>query len=153
MKYKVILLIIMLPALLTTGCWSGHETNSLAFAMAVGIDKGQEDKLMVTIQTVNPGALASKTQTNATPIVIYSETGADMPEIIRKLTKQVSRKIYFSHVRMIVFSEEIARNGISDYLDYFMRNPEFRTDFYISIAKENTARYLLSLLSLSLIHI
>jgi spore germination protein KC len=44
---------------------------------------------------------------------------------------------------MVIFSEDIAREGIADIIDYLLRFHEFRTDFYFAIAKGVSAKELL----------
>ncbi len=53
------------------------------------------------------------------------------------------------HIRMVVFSEETARDGIQSIVDYLTRNGEYRTDFYFVIAKGASAKEVLSVLSAS----
>lgn len=147
MKDKKIFLFIMIFSLsFTTGCWNSREINTLAISVCFGIDKS-DDGYKVTQQIVNPKVIASKKPTNESPIVICTESGTDLFELMRKLTTEISRKIYFSHMRIVVISEEVAREGIQDILDYFARDHEYRTDFYFVIAKGTTANNVLSVLT------
>ena len=82
MNFKKILAIyIILPIIFLTGCWSSREINSLAITVCIGIDK-TEDGYLLTQQIINPKAIASKKATNEAPVIIYSETGMDLFEIV-----------------------------------------------------------------------
>lgn len=130
-----------------TGCWNSREINTLAFATAVGIDKGQNGK-EITVQILNPRAITSKIVTHEPAVLTYTEQGKNVLEAIERLTAQMPRLIYLSHMRVVVFGERYAaEEGISDVLDFLARNHEVRTDFYFVIAKEGTAHDVLTVLS------
>ena len=63
------------------------------------------------------------------------------------MTTLTSRKIYSSHLRMVILSEDIAKEGIGDIIDYLLRYHEYRTDFYFAIAKGFTAKEILTILT------
>jgi spore germination protein KC len=137
---------IILISLLFGGCApASHEINTLGIVISIGIDKAEEG-YMVTYQVLNPKAIVSASQksTNESPVIIYTQKGSDLFEIKRKITEESPRKMYFSHLRSVVISEEVAQEGILTILDFFTRGHEFRTDFYFLIACGTTANHLLS---------
>jgi len=142
----ILTMFVMLPAVFLTGCWNSREINTLAIAICTGIDK-TENGYLVTQQILNPKAIASQKAVNEAPVILYSEEGKDVFEIYRRMTTECPRKIYNSHLRMIVFGESLAREGIQDVLDLFSRDHEFRTDFYFAVAKGTTANQVLSILT------
>ncbi|MBP2654600.1 MAG: putative spore germination protein [Firmicutes bacterium] len=147
MNHKILLgiLILLFPVFLT-GCWSSHEVNTLAIAVCIGIDK-TENGYLVTEQVINPKAIASKRATNESPVVLYTAEGQSIGEIVQSLTTQSPRRIYHSHLRLVIFGEEVAKDGIQDIIDYFAREREYRTDFYFAVAKGTTAKEVLSILT------
>ena len=147
MKLKRLLFIlIILSTIFLTGCWSSREINTLAIAVCIGIDK-TENGYLVTEQVLNPRAIASKKATAESPVVIYTAEGNDLAEIVRRFTTQSSRILYNTDLRMVVFGEDVAKDGIQNILDYFLRNYEYRTDFYFVIAKNSTANEVLGILT------
>jgi spore germination protein KC len=48
---------------------------------------------------------------------------------------------------MVVFGEDVAKDGIQNILDYFLRNYEYRTDFYFVVARNTTASEVLGVLT------
>ena len=147
MKLKRLLFIlIILSTIFLTGCWSSREINTLAIAVCIGIDK-TENGYLVTEQVLNPRAIASKKATAESPVVIYTAEGNDLAEITRRFTTQSSRILYNGDLRMVVFGEDVAKDGIQNILDYFLRNYEYRTDFYFVIAKNSTANEVLGILT------
>lgn len=143
-KFLTIMTVILLPL---SGCWSQRELNELAIVLAIGIDKS-ENGVDVSVQVVNPGSVASqKGGSDRTPIVTYHIEGGTVFEAIRKMTTMTPRKLYFSHIQMFIIGEELAKDGIRDILDYFSRDHEIRSDFYVAIAKDSSAEDILHILT------
>lgn len=144
------LLLLFLSAVLlvtVTGCWNRRELNTLAIAVGLGIDRAG-DNYKVSVQVVNPGEAASrKGVSNRSPVVLYRATGSSIIEAMRKMTKESPRSIYSSHVRVVVIGESLAREGIADVFDFMSRDHEFRTDFYIVVARDDEAANLLSIMT------
>lgn len=146
MNFKIIMIILMLlNMLLLNGC-SSKEINQISVAICIGIDK-TDDGYIVTQQILNPKAIAAKKYTNEPAVIVFSSEGKDVFEIIRRMITLSPRKIYTSHLRLVIFGEKLARDGIEDVIDFFARDHEFRTDFYFAIAKNSTARDTLHVLT------
>lgn len=148
MKRRLILLSFTLLLLLTSlsGCWSKRELDELAIATGLGLDK-TESGYKLTVQIINPGEVAAETISTRTSVTTYSSEGRSMFEALRGLTDKVPRKVYLSHLRTVIFGEELAREGISETLDFLTRDHELRTDFQISVARGMEAYEMLKILT------
>jgi spore germination protein KC len=143
MKKLSWLLIIVVFIPLLSGCWNRRELNELAIVAAVAIDKAG-DKYLVTAQVIDP----SQVSTNANgggraPVTTYSDKGDHIFEAVRRMTTTTPRKLYFSHLQMLVISEEVAKEGMNNTLDFLTRDPEFRKDFYIVVSRDIKASQIL----------
>ncbi len=141
---QVSLVIILLPLL--TGCWNSRQLTDLAFVMAMGFDLTEEGRYKVSFQVAGPSSSASKfsgSSDKSPPVVVFTSTGDTVFEALRRAAKSVPRRLFYSHTSNIIISEEIARKGLSDMLDLIDRNPEFRTQIHILIARESSAEELL----------
>lgn len=148
MVRNLLLLFLAVVLLITaTGCWNRRELNTLAIAVGLGIDRAG-DNYKVSVQVVNPGEAASrKGESTRSPVVLYRSTGSSIIEAMRKMTKESPRNIYSSHVRVVVIGESLAREGIGEVFDFMSRDHEFRTDFYIVVARDDEASNLLSIMT------
>ncbi|UUZ95406.1 hypothetical protein LJK87_13625 [Paenibacillus sp. P25] len=63
------------------------------------------------------------------------------------MSVKAPRIIYLSHLQMAIIGEEVAREGMGEVLDHLSRNYQMRTDFYLVVAKGETARTVLSILT------
>jgi len=125
--------------LVLTGCWDTKELNELAVATGLAIDKA-EDGYQLSVQLVNPSEISP--QANASgiaPVTVRTKKGETMYDSLRRLSLTNSRRIYTSHLRLLVISEDVAKEGIEDILDFLSRDKDFRTDFFIVIARGSKA--------------
>ncbi|RJE86102.1 Ger(x)C family spore germination protein [Paenibacillus sp. 1011MAR3C5] len=139
--------IVLMLVPLITGCWNRRELNDLAIVAALGIDR-VKDKFLVTVQVVDPGEVASRQGSSGlSPVLTYHGIGDTVFEAVRKMTTVTPRKLYFSHLRVFIIGEELAREGMGEALDLMSRDQEGRTDFYIVVAKGTTAENVLKVLT------
>ncbi|GLX67015.1 Ger(x)C family spore germination protein [Paenibacillus glycanilyticus] len=112
--------------LVLSGCWDHYELNNMAIVSGIAIDAGKHDKYKVTLEVINPGEMTSKKLSGNMPSVVYSYEGKSVVEAIRRINTGIPRKMLYSHIQLVVVSEEIAREGLLSFLDYFESNREFR---------------------------
>jgi len=62
--------------------------------------------------------------------------GRNISMAIMQLKEKLQHEIFLGHVRAIVFSEDVAKEGILRYLNYFRNNPEFRRLSYILVSED-----------------
>jgi spore germination protein KC len=120
--------------------------NELSITLGMGIDKGDKG-YKVSVQVVQPGEVAAKKEGQGAPVTLYQAEGATIFEAIRKMTTDSPRKIYAAHLRIVVISEDMAREGITQVLDLLSRDYELRTNFYLLVAKGTTAENTLRILT------
>ncbi|WP_186578000.1 Ger(x)C family spore germination protein [Aquibacillus kalidii] len=147
-KKIIILLLPCILLLFITGCWNRRELNDLAISLGEGIDL-EGDSYRISTQIVIPGEIASKSTGSSSniPVRLFTTKEDTVFEAMREMTTVSPRIIYHSHLRVLVIGEELARKGIDEVLDYFSRDHELRTDFYIVIAKDTSAENVLSILT------
>lgn len=148
MRKAVILtcaLALMITAL--TGCWSRKELGDLAVAIGLGIDKTDES-YRVTVQIVAPSLAAASSGGNSGPPALVVDTeAATIMEALRKLTTKLPRKIYLSHLSILLLDEAMAKEGIRKPLDFLFRDHEVRPDFNIAIVRNGSAYDALSIMT------
>ncbi|WP_284036886.1 Ger(x)C family spore germination protein [Neobacillus sp. 114] len=141
------LLLILFSSILLSGCWNKRELNELSIVLGLGVDK-EQDQFVLTAQVVNPSEIASKKGgSGKAPVVVYQSKGDTLLEAARKVTTAAPRKLYFAHLRILVFGEKSAKEGIAGTIDALLREPEVRNDFYITVAKNAKAADVLKVLT------
>jgi len=151
-KWLLVILVLIMSMPILSACWNQKELTDLAFVMALGIDKGEDDLYHVSFQLVNPGNVSTGTTGGGQglPIAVYKSNGRTITEAARNATKEVSRRLYYAHTNLVVVSEEVARDRtlMLNMLDAFARDPEFRTTTEIVIARDSSAEEIVTTLTI-----
>jgi spore germination protein KC len=148
-KWKRMVLAFVSSILLmsTVGCWNYIEIEDMSIVAGVAIDKGPSDgKLLVTTEIVDTKEGSKSSQAG---FKMLSLTGETMFDIVRGMISITGRKLFWSHSKAIILSEEIAREGVIDIIDWYNRDTETRSDVYIFVSKEKTAQEIINLSSLT----
>ncbi|MEH7094087.1 Ger(x)C family spore germination protein [Neobacillus vireti] len=144
MKCLSLLIITVLLIPLLSGCWNRRELNELALVVGLSIDKSG-DQYLISAQVVDPGEVSNSANGGGgrAPVTTYDEKGNHIFEAVRRITTISPRKLYWSHLQMLVISEAVAKDGLNNILDFFTRDNEFRKDFYIVVSKDIKAKEIL----------
>ncbi|MCP3028978.1 Ger(x)C family spore germination protein [Halobacillus sp. A5] len=147
----LIIIMLLVVTSLLSGCWNSREMDDFSIVTALGIDKAEEEgRYEVTIELVNPAEVVGGEQSTsgrASTTTIYSAKGDTLISAIRRVSQQTPREIFFPYTQTVIFGEELARSGIEDIFDLLERNQEFRSTPRVLIAKDNSAKNILSILS------
>lgn len=130
MNKKIFLIFIIF---LLTGCYDHKELNTIAILTATEINKIDEE-FIINAQVVNPQS-PDKTISVQAPFIIYEGKGKTIQEAYRQIKLQSSRYLYPNHLQIIIINENIAKKDISQIIDFYLRNPAFRTEFNVLIGK------------------
>ena len=124
-KFKFIIL-LTITIFFLTGCFKKSELEDLAYVIAIGIDKGPEDNKIVSFQIAVPIKIAGEGSTGGKDTLYNSLSRADT---------MISKEITLSHNKIIVISEELAKEGIHEILNALVTNREIRPKTSILVYK------------------
>ena len=125
---KIILLIVVI--LFISGCYDYRELNNMAVIDGIAIDY-KENNYIVKLEVVK-----SKKGKDGNEIKTEVLEASDevLAQAFYKATKRSSNEVYLGHVSLLVLSEELARNGINDVIDYVLRDIEISNDYSILVS-------------------
>ena len=130
---KIVLVIILL---FLTGCYDYKELNPIAIIGGTSIDK-KDNNYIVKIQVINPQNVKESSSSNDTSFVIYEGISNNLQEAYRKITNDSPRFTYSDHMQVLFLGENILKEDFSEVMDFLMRNPSVRNDFYVLIEKNS----------------
>ncbi|WP_436238943.1 Ger(x)C family spore germination protein [Paenibacillus sp. LjRoot153] len=160
------ILVFVLVAPLLTGCWDRLEIEDRAVILAIGIDKakpGDEKEssnathilkqdsetnkglIRITVQIAVPGRIPLGTgggfgsTPGEKPVWVLSSVGYTIDDALMNLQQQLADRLFFGHLRVIVLSEAVAKNGIENENDFFRRQPQVRRTVWMVVSKGNAA--------------
>ncbi|WP_127530367.1 Ger(x)C family spore germination protein [Paenibacillus kobensis] len=141
--YRMVLALLLISL---TGCWNRRELNEISTVLAMGIDRA-DGQYEVSVQVVDPIQMSQKSNTQRSATIVYSEKAPTLFEALRKSTTSAPRRMYLSHMTFLLFDETVAREGIKQTLDFLLRDHEVRPDFNMAVAREYSAKQMLSLVT------
>lgn len=136
-----------------SGCWDRKEIENRGYVLGVSIDhaispepKGKFDLPHVTQEAgerkyrVNfefprftqgkEGEKGSGTEKH----LLYVGEGESMAAVSRAMNAKMPFTMFFEDIQILVFSESVAKEGIDDLLDFFVRNPGMRRRVKLLVA-------------------
>ena len=129
------LIVIMLVIFIITGCYDRKELNNISILSAMEIDK-VEGNFIVKAQVVNPQP-SDKSSVNQVPFVVYTGKGNSIQEAYRNIKLQSPRYLYPDHLQVMLVSDKLAKEDISQILDFYLRDPFVRTEFKVLVSRSD----------------
>ncbi len=144
---KIKLLIIILFLLLITGCSDYRELSDMSIVSSLGLDK-KDGEYIITSQILD-SKMKSKGDTGSTApeIVVYDSKGKTLHEALRNAMLEAPKKLYVGHIKTVIISEEAAKNDISDFFDFFLRDAEASKDFNILLVRDSSIKEIMDILT------
>ncbi|MEH7276134.1 Ger(x)C family spore germination protein [Neobacillus vireti] len=134
MKFKSLVFILILM-MIVSGCWDHRELSEITVVVGMAVDKSQDNKYELTVEGVNAKELSDKTASGNAPSIVFTLEGETLAELARKMNIGISKNLIYSHMKVLVISEEIFKDGMIYFFDFLERNREIRDDFNIVIAR------------------
>ena len=132
----VLIALLFVAAVCSSGCWDRHEIESLAFINAVGVDQAGNGNVLVTFYVVNPDALGKKGGGGSSPPAYSTSVEArDVAQALARYAEESPRLPRFKQLQAIIIGEDLARQGVGPVLDFFSRHWEMRRSIWVLVAK------------------
>ena len=144
MKKKVsIFLILLLFLFALTGCYDASSIEDAYYVVALGIDQNKNESYNISIQiaknTDNKSSLGSS---QSSAYNIYTVEAETVDSAISIFNNYLNKKINLSHCSAIIFSEELARQGIGHLVNSLANHDEIRPNAYVLISDEDAINIL-----------
>lgn len=114
------------------GCSDYKEVNEMAIISGIGLDYN-ENGFAVTLEVLN-----EKVDKKDGKISTYTRTAQDKSIAIalEKAADLLSHRAYYSHIKLVVISESVAKNHLQEIADFFIRSTYLRENFNIVVSKD-----------------
>lgn len=136
-KFLKLIIVCFIIIIISSGCWDNMDINDRAFTSAIALDKGKDGQIDITLQVLRPNIIKANQEGGTSESSIWTSTtqGETIFEAIRDQLKIIHRKPFYTHLRLIIIGEELAKEGIKDALDFFLRDHEVRVTPKIIVTK------------------
>ncbi len=143
---KLFIVLVFLSIFFVTGCWNYDELNQLAICSGMAIDK-DNDEYKVSLMISNSKKYQVSSKEGESQKVVYSAKGKTIDEAVRNINLESPKKVYLGHLSIILVSEEVAKDGMLNIMDYLIRNPESTKRFLLALVKDSKAYEVLQIIS------
>ena len=148
MKKKLFLFLLLLTTCVTTlsGCWDYVELEDVSIVTGFAVDKNEKGEYLLTVEIVDVSQEEKEAKINAQ---LLESSGSTLLDAIRNAFKTTAPVLYWGHAEIIIFSQEVAREGIIDIIDFVHRSPKLRTNIRLLVSREKTAKEILESASIT----
>jgi Ger(x)C family germination protein len=108
---RILLIIIIISMLLTTGCWDMVEVDQRIYPYSVSYDLIDENKGLynITISYPNLGALG-KNPISEEKVNVISTEAYNIFDAMHKLSTKIEYVFYLNHLKVLALNENVATN-------------------------------------------
>lgn len=143
-KFIVILTIAIIFIYAFSPSYLSRSMENLAYVVGLGIDKDTETeyKLKVSFQFIQIYALSDSSSSNAPAIFVDSVSANSISSAINELNTYIGKELNLSHCDIIVFSSDVAKEGISTEIYSLVNNKDIRPSTNLVICSSTASSYL-----------
>ena len=131
----ILAVLSLLPVL--SGCWDNYELDSLFIVTGVAMDKAEDpEKMDITIQigkTQSSAQSSSQSSPSKGNSILVRKTAGTMLEGIYEIDRSSSRTLLLQHNQVLLFGTELAKMGIRERIDLFMRDQDTRLEVMLLV--------------------
>ncbi|MBG9618023.1 Ger(x)C family spore germination protein [Bacillus cereus] len=128
---------------LLCACAERREIEELGFVVGAAYDQSSHAAIKGTYQMVLPNTFSASEHGAATQknYINLSATGESIFAHFRMIAKKISRPLFFPHIQVIIFSEEVLRTPymLQNILDVYTRDEAMRRNIRLFVAKGRAA--------------
>ncbi|MEE1013278.1 MAG: GerAB/ArcD/ProY family transporter [Clostridia bacterium] len=142
-------LLCLLLCITLSGCYDSREVEETAYLIALGVDKGKEQPCRYTFQISNPLETGTTTGENkdeppaeetsreesnkgVNNMVVEAE---NFYLALSQLRSYLGKEPDLSHLKVIAFSKELAREGLEEHTSSLLDQQEIRPDTNLCLAE------------------
>lgn len=147
LKILTLTALLFLMIIISSGCWNSRELNGFSIVLATGVDKSKEEgQVDLTVQIAKTGSSSSKKSSSSEEksYLNLKLTGDSIFTIFRDFSQVNDRDLFIAQNQEIIFGQDLAKQGLIPYVDFFARDHEARMDTFVMVST-TTANEILNL--------
>ena len=141
-KNLFILILIIIFLIAFSSSYLSLSIDNLAYVLVIGIDKGEDNNLEVSFQFSTTTKTTESGSTEKTPTVMDTVTAPSLSTAVNLMDSYIGKELNMSHCKVIIFSEELAEEGISEEIYTLINDTQIRPSANIVISKCNAKFYM-----------
>lgn len=146
-KPRIAAFFALLLCLTLSGCYDSREVEETAYLIGLGIDKGEDTSLRYTFQISNPLEMGKTSQKEGEepppdqteePNKGVNNMAIEAENVhlaLSQLRSYLGKEPDLSHLKVIAFSKELAREGLLAHAESLLSQREIRPDTNLCLAE------------------
>ena len=140
---KIVIVITLLIFMFGfSNSYSSHNIDNLAFVIALGIDSTETNNIKVSFQFTNNSSFSDNSSSSEGEIITESVEASSIDTAINIMNTYIGKQLSLAHCKAVVFSENIAKNGIGKEIYSLINNYQTRPTTNIIISKIDAKNYI-----------
>ena len=119
-----------------SGCYDSKEISRVAFILAVGFDKD-----IYSFQIVKPSAFEGEGSEDS-PLFTTAISAPNVYIAMDKLNSSISEKCDYSHIKMILFSQDKLEQGIENEVYAMLNTNDFHPNTRVAVCKDKVSEFM-----------
>ena len=136
---KFVFLTLILSVFLLSSCINNTEADNKAYVVAIGLDENEQGSLDYTFQYALPLNIS---KSEGEPLSCKTISATNIYGACDMFNADISKEINLSHLKLIVFNESIAFNGLESFKPMLLSNTEILPSTCMTISKSSAKEYL-----------
>ena len=138
-----------LMGVLLAGCWDRTEIEDLTIILSAAFDKAEQGGVQVSLEVFVPKsgeqaqeASGSGGEKGGGDTTHFSASGATIGEALYNLQNNVPRYIFWGHAEIYFISQDLAREGLLEHIDFLLRFQSPRLHAFVFLTEGKASDYL-----------
>lgn len=127
-RIELFILAVLLPLLLSAGCWDAKEIENKKIATLVIVDKTEQGYSFFVEFVRNAGGSPSGSgqESDKSKFVYLKASGETLAQAREALEAKTNRQIYLGAVGAVLLTEKMAKEGIAEYIYRLRQDNNYR---------------------------
>lgn len=128
--FKTKLAIILSCIFCLTGCWDNQDINHRALPLVMGVKLNKDNSYKITLEIPS-------TEPQGKSLIVSGE-GETINEAVENIEINMESRVDLLHLRLIVFSKQLAKQGVGDIIEGFIRMREISPKAFVAVSHNNS---------------
>ena len=138
--FILILVVTLIGAF--SSSYTSRGIDNLAYVIAIGVDTSENENIKVTFQFTPSSSYSENSSSSEVTSIVNTVESSSIDTAINLMNTYLSKELNLAHCKVIVFSEEIAKNGVSSIMHSLINNVQLRPTANIVISKCEASYYI-----------
>ena len=143
LKFYAVVVLTLVFIYAFSASYTSDSVDNISYVIALAVDENEGEKnLQVTFEFMDTSTFSDEGSSDSKSAIIDTVNASSINSAINLLNAYIGKQVNLSHCKVVVFSDKIAKKGISAEVSELMNNIQVRPSTNIIICKGNALEYI-----------